>query len=169
VTTDVDASRQSAQSPAVGVVPTAVGKVAVGIGVVLLLVAGYLIAILRLKSRKRNRRRIDDESDRRTTGAFRSGLDTVIDLGGRVRPNKTDSELVSVGAATIDGDPEGLDRMAVFATQAVYDLDPPGDETSAEAWDELNRFERVVKERVGTWRWLKAKFSLRSLRRGLSD
>jgi hypothetical protein len=138
----------------------------VGTGLVVLLVGGYASAVLALKAGRRRRRR-SAPMERRVTGAFTSGVETLVDLGATPRSSATNRELVLTGATRVDGALEPLGELADLATAAVFS-GSPSDEVDAEAaWVRLQSFEHRAEAEVGRLRWLRARLSLRSLRRRL--
>ena len=159
----------SLASGAEGTIPNAAKKAIAGFGFLLLAILAYVLVIFRLKSGRRRKRLEIDDPERRTTGAFRTSVDTLIDLGGRAPVNKTDRELVSIGAKVLPRQPEALGDLAHIATQAVYDGEEPDDRLSSAAWEKHDAFEAQAQADAGRWRWFKARMSLRSLRRGLPD
>lgn len=150
-------------------VPTAVGRSLLGVAAVLLVLGSYALVVLRLKSSRRSRRRFSEDPERRVTGAFRSGVDVLIDLGSTAPISKTDRELVATGATRVGDTAMELSPVASLATQAVYDRPEPDDDLAEDAWEQLRHFERQTAEDLGRWRYLRAKLSLRSFRRGLPD
>ncbi len=159
----------SVASGAEGTIPNEVKKVVAGSSFLILAVLAYVLLILRLKSGRRRRRAGSPDPEHRATGAFRSSVDTLIDLGGRAPMTKTDRELVAVGAAVLRRHPEALEDLAEIATQAVYDGVEPDDELGEEAWERHDAFEAQAQAATSRWRWWRARLSLRSLRRGLPD
>ncbi len=159
----------SLASGAEGTIPNGAKKAAAGFGFLLLAGLAYVLVILRLKAGRRRKRLSTDDPERRTTGAFRSSVDTLIDLGGRAPVTKTDRELVTIGAKVLPRQPEALGDLADIATQAVYDGDEPDERLSSAAWDKHEAFEAQAQADAGRWRWFRARISLRSLRRGLPD
>lgn len=150
-------------------VPTVIGRSALITLAVLLLLGSYALVVVRLKSSRRSRRRYSNDPEQRVTGAFRSGVDVLIDLGATAPVSKTDKELVVAGVRKL-GDAAGeLSPVASLATQAVYDAPEPDDDLADDAWDQLHQFERTTAQELGRWRYLRAKLSLRSFRRGLPD
>ncbi|MGD9703672.1 MAG: DUF3488 and transglutaminase-like domain-containing protein [Acidimicrobiia bacterium] len=150
-------------------IPPVVGRAALGLGAAVVALICYVIVVLRLKSSRRLRRRYSTSSETRVTGAFRSGVDVLIDLGATAPTSKTDRELVAAGVTQLGGSAEELAPVAGFATQAVYDEPEPDDELAEDAWDALSAFEERAVSELGWWRVARAKLSLRSFRRGLPD
>jgi transglutaminase-like putative cysteine protease len=150
-------------------VPTGVRRAALFSAIALLLVASYVIVVLRLKTMRRLRRRYSPDPERRTTGAFRSGVDVLIDLGATAPTSKTDRELVVAGVGMFGESAKELSPVAERATQAVFDEPEPDEDLATQAWEALGDFEREAAHDLGRWRYLRAKLSLRSFRRGLPD
>lgn len=156
---DADASDDAAEDA--WPVPPAVPAAGSG---VLLLLGGYVGVVLALKHRRRRRRRASPP-DRQVTGAFESGIESLIDLGGEARRSATHRELVSTGAGLVPGATRPLYEVGDLATEAVFGREvPTGDEADL-AWDRLDEFERSAARSLGRWRWARARLSLRSLRR----
>ena len=61
-----------------------------------------------------------------------------------------------------------LGELADQSTAAVYDLTPVSAETADLAWLQMLELEQQLARSVGPVRWLRARLSLRSLRRGLT-
>ena len=100
---------------------------------------------------------------------YETSIDTLVDLGAKAPAHRTDRELVLVGRAVVDGSEADLEPLAELATRAVYDGAPPAASEGPEAWENVRTFERQTRASVGRLRWLRAKISLRSLRKGLPD
>lgn len=150
-------------------VPTVVGRSALIALAVLIVLASYALVVIRLKSSRKSRRRFSNDPEQRVTGAFRSGVDVLIDLGSTAPTSKTDRELVVAGVSKLGDAASELTPVATLATQAVYDSPEPDDELADDAWDQLHHFERQTAHELGRWRYWRAKLSLRSFRRGLPD
>jgi transglutaminase-like putative cysteine protease len=151
------------------VLSSVVVKLGLAIVAVLLVLATYVIVVLQVKSARRQRRRAAEDPEQRIAGAFRSGIDTLVDLGASAPVSKTDLELVSVGIERVGGPAEVLTPLAAISTKAVYDKPRPNEAASDEAWEQLEAFDETAKENYGWWRYARARLSLRSLRRGLPD
>jgi transglutaminase-like putative cysteine protease len=160
---------KAALGSATGVIESPLGRLFVLMGIIVLIAVLYVVIVLRLKASRRGRRRRSPASDVQVVGAFRSSIDTLVDLGAKAPSHRTDRELVLVGQSVIDGVAPELEPLAESATRAVYDGQPPTSEEGVEAWEQVRSFERETRSRVGRWRWAKAKISLRSLRNGLPD
>jgi transglutaminase-like putative cysteine protease len=161
--------QQGSLSSATGVIESPLGRLILLVSALVALAVLYIAVVLRLKSGRRRRRRQSAASDVQVVGAFRSSIDTLVDLGAKAPPYRTDRELVAVGQGVIDVSAPELEPLAEQATRAVYDTHPPGFDEGPEAWERVRLFEQQAKARVGRWRWAKARISLRSLRRGLPD
>jgi hypothetical protein len=74
----------------------------------------------------------------------------------------TDADLAATDEIGALGD------LADRSTAAVYDLTPVSDESADVAWQQMLELERHLARSVGPVRWLRARLSLRSLRRGLT-
>lgn len=146
---------------------TVVG-VAAGTLVPLLLVITYVVAVLGLKRRRRRRLRDNGPSAARVSGAFASAFDVVVDLGGQARESLTDSELVDRAPPTFVAS-GALDTLARRSTTATFGPRPPEEVDADDAWADAGTFAAEVATRVGRLRWLRARLSLRSLRRGLQS
>ena len=152
-------------SPGHRVSRTVVGVAAATL-VPLLLVVGYIVAVLALKRRRRRRLRDHGPSAARVSGAFASAFDVVVDLGGQAPESLTDNELVDRAPPTFVAS-GALDTLARRSTTATFGPRPPEEVDADAAWAEVGTFTDEVATRVGRLRWLRARLSLRSLRRGL--
>jgi transglutaminase-like putative cysteine protease len=144
-----------------------VARVGVGVLGVLAALALYVGGVLLAKARKRRRRRAEQAGHRAVSGAFVSGTDTLIDLGGRVSPVSTDREIVGTVQVDSEVDTAPLRRLADRSTRAVYSASVATLDDVDAAWDELATFEEDLRKRTGWARWTRGRLSLRSLRRGL--
>jgi len=152
---------------------TAVASTAVGAGVSLVIATavllGYVGCVLALKSLRRRRRRRAATTGAQALGAFRSGVDVLVDLGVRAQHSRTDHELVAAGSQAIGEPATRLAAAATVATQAVYSPHEPSPEECELAWAAIEDFEKATATGVGRLRYLRSKVSTRSLRRGLPD
>jgi transglutaminase-like putative cysteine protease len=145
-------------------IPAAVVVPVVSVVGVLALVGAYL-GLVGLLKRRRRARLLDVGDERaRVVGAFVVGIDWLTDLGAPTRAEATDRELVVVAAVAVGDGAAELEPLARLATASVYsDGDPPAEVVDA-AKESLERFEGFLAS-LGRRRWLRARFSLRSLRR----
>ena len=136
----------------------------------LLLVApiAYVLGVLLLKRRRRARRELAPDPRERAIGAFRTGVDILVDLGVSAPASKTDRELVSMGARTLSHTSADLMPVAELATEAVFRPHQMSG-SSMKSWQQLDEFERKSREEIGPLRYWRARLSTRSLRRGLSE
>jgi hypothetical protein len=130
---------------------------------------GYVCCVLALKSLRRRRRRRAATPSERALGAFRSGVDVLVDLGVRAQTSRTDHELVAAGSQAIGEPASHLAPAAAVATQAVYSPHEPSPEECELAWRAIEEFEDATATGVGRMRYLRSRVSTRSLRRGLPD
>ena len=130
----------------------------------------YVIAVLAIKQRRMQRRTQLSDPRARVLAAFRSGIDVVVDLGGDASRARTDRELVMTGSSVVADTARSLAPVARTATAAVFAPELVIDDGHAdEAWKRVHEFQRAAARRVGARRALRARLSLRSLRRGLPD
>jgi hypothetical protein len=130
----------------------------------------YIITVLAIKQRRVQRRTQLADPRARVLAAFRSGIDVVVDLGGDASRARTDRELVMTGSSVVVDTARSLAPVARTATAAVFAPELVIDDGHAdEAWKRVQEFQRVAARRVGPRRALRARLSLRSLRRGLPD
>lgn len=136
----------------------------------ILAVIVYAVTVLAVKQRRLLRRRQAADPRQRVLGAFRSGVDVLVDLGAAVSTAKTDRELVLSGVSLGDDTMRTLAPVARSATAAVYASELVIDDGHADdAWQRVHALQRQAAKRVGWRRALLARLSLRSLRRGLPD
>ena len=135
-------------------------------GAIIAVLAAYVLVVFLLKRRRRRRRLAGDDAAQ-VSGAFVSAIDTLVDLGMSAASTSTDIELA--GRASMASGPSlmVLEELATRSTGAVFGSSAPDDEEARTAHGELDRFEEELAQRVGWFRWLRAKLSLRSLRQGL--
>lgn len=151
-----------------GELSTAAVGAGASIAVAAIVAAVYVATILLLKRRRRHRRRAAASTRERAVGAFRSGIDVLVDLGAAAPRSSTDRELV-VAATKVAGPAEALHPVAAVATQAVFSPDDPSPDESERAWRTIEDFEAATAADVGRLRYLRSRVSTRSLRRGLRD
>jgi transglutaminase-like putative cysteine protease len=138
------------------------------IGVPLLLIIGsiaYVLGILDLKKRQWERRASADTTNGQVVGAFLNGTDRIIDLGVNLPPSGTDRELILVGASKLDAAVE-LAPLADMATEAAYGTRVMHESEVEDAQRYLRQFE-IATASIPRKELLKARLSLRSLRKGL--
>lgn len=151
--------------PSSAVSGTAVG-VAIGMIGAALGALAYLGMVVWLKARKRRRRRTAPDPRDRAVGAFISSIEVMIDLGLPAPRAATNSELVQRGAVAVGESAKILMPVAALATEALYSTATVSTERADDAWSSTERFEHEAAERMGRIRAIRAKASLRSLRRG---
>jgi transglutaminase-like putative cysteine protease len=156
---------EAVAAPAASISNAAVGA-AVGLAVLIVGIGGYIAFILWVKSRRRRRRRDAPDPRDRAVGAFASGIDVLIDLGASAPPAFTNAELVASGTHTVGESAAILAPVAALATEAVYAPEAVSVDAADQAWTSTERFEANTVDTVGRFRRLRAKASLRSLRRG---
>jgi transglutaminase-like putative cysteine protease len=138
------------------------------IGLPLVLIIGtiaYILGILDLKKRQWERRASSATTNGRVVGAFLNGTDRIIDLGVNLPSSGTDRELILVGASKLDAAAE-LAPLADMATEAAYGTRVMLDSEVEDAHRYLRQFE-IATASIPRKELLKARLSLRSLRRGL--
>lgn len=142
---------------------------AVAVAGVMAVVTLYLAVVIGWKARRRRRRRHAPSASARAVGAFRSGVDTLVDLGATVRPSATDSQVVHTARRVVGDSAELLAPAAGIATAAVFDEEPPTDADADAAWRVVAEFEEATIGTMGRTKALRAKVSTRSIRRGLPE
>ncbi len=130
----------------------------------------YVAVVLGLKQRRLRRRHRLDDPRLRILGAFRSGVDVLVDLGAKVTPAQTDREAITVRDPALQHVTRRLAPVAQSATAAVYASELVLDDGHADdAWQDVQEFAHQAGRSVGRRRALRARLSTRSLRRGLPD
>ena len=138
------------------------------IGLPLLFFVGaiaFVLGILDLKKRQWERRAAATTTNGQVVGAFLNGTDRIMDLGVQLPPSGTDRELILVGASKLDAAIE-LAPLADMATEAAYGTRVMEDSEVEDAHRYLRAFE-IATASIPRKELLKARLSLRSLRRGL--
>ena len=137
----------------------------VGLGVITLALAPFIVLGL-IKGARRARRRGASRTADRISGGWDELVDSAVDLRAPVTRGATRAESAAVVGSTFD-EP----RVSTLATWADADVYGPGDPSP----DDVEAFWREVDELVGGmrqkqpwWRRLTARLSLRSLRWGKS-
>jgi transglutaminase-like putative cysteine protease len=134
---------------------------AAGVGVPSLLVVVPIGAILLLKTRRRRRRRGDPEPSRRMAGGWDQLIDGAIDLGTTLPSAATRREAAGVIDERFGGDTVQLARAA---DSGVFAPDAADDDAATRYWADVDGALKHLGGQVGTWRRLRAKLSLASLR-----
>lgn len=144
---------------------TSLRQVSVGVllGLLLLGPIAYMAIVLWIKHKRRATRLAAEDPRDRAIGAFRTGIDTLVDLGSSAPASLTDKELVSLGAHTVGGVVRELEPMARLATEAVFRPQPLS-ASSVKSWQQLAEFERLSAEQVGRFRFWRSRLSTRSIR-----
>ena len=143
---------------------TTVVRILFALTVVALLVA-YVAVVLISKHRRRRRQAIDGDNSQRVVGAFSTSIDLLVDLGVTAPETMTDRELAAVGVIKVGTAAHRLAPIGDAATSAVFGNVEISDEQVASSWHEAEAFERDVVKSVGRWRIVRARLSMRSLRR----
>ena len=136
-----------------------------GLLVLVLALVAVVGRITWIKSTRRRRRRNARSTALRTTGAFDTGVDALIDLGAVAPNSATPLELVGVAQVVARNSAEVLQPLAVEATAAVFAATEPTTGQADHAWQLLEAFEVEVADEVGRLRWWRAHLSGRSVRR----
>ncbi|ALJ19742.1 transglutaminase domain-containing protein [Microbacterium sp. No. 7] len=142
----------------------AVRVVAIGLGAIALVLAPFVLVVAVKALRRRRRRRAGDPADR-IAGGWDEYVDLAVDYGHAAPRTRTRQEL----AATFDAGDESARGalLATWADRSVFDAGPPSDEEGVRVWRAVEA-ERVRFARArGRWGRLRARVSLRSLRRRL--
>jgi transglutaminase-like putative cysteine protease len=150
-------------------VPAAAVAGVVIVAIVLAVIVLYVSIILSLKRRRRRRRRAIVGPAHQAVGAFRSGVDDLVDLGVDVSPASTDIELVAAATHRVSHADQTLRPVAELATEAVFAADELTLEAAESSWTHVEQFEDMTAASMGRWRAVRARLSTRSLRRGLPD
>nr|WP_206686968.1 MULTISPECIES: transglutaminase-like domain-containing protein [Microbacterium] len=135
---------------------------AMGLGVVILLMAPFIVMGLIKGTRRLRRLRADRTADR-ISGGWDELVDSAIDLRAPVVAGATRSESATVVQETFT-----QPRVAELAVRADADVYGPGDpspEDVAAFWREVDDIVSEMKGTTTVWQRLRARLSLRSLRR----
>jgi transglutaminase-like putative cysteine protease len=144
--------------------PSWVGKLLVGVGIPLLLLASALGGILLAKSRRARRRREDPDPSRAVTNGWLEYLDAARDH--RLDPplKATRTEVAgALDAVTASG---GVAVLASRADAAAFGPTSPSDSEVASYWSDVDTAKRSLSDNLGLVPRWRAKFSLRSLSLG---
>lgn len=139
-------------------------RLAAAVGVPLVVLVAPLVAVVVLKRRRRRRRLRAPDAAARVSGGWYEVTDAVVDLGASVPVGATRFET----AVGLQGD-YGGQRMLVVAQRAdrvVFGVGEPSADEVERFWAEVDVLLGEVRSRAGWWRRLRARFSVRSLRRG---
>ncbi|MCT9819249.1 transglutaminase-like domain-containing protein [Microbacterium sp. W1N] len=131
---------------------------------VLLVLASPFIVMGIVKGSRRTKRRTTPRTADRISGGWDELVDNAVDLRVPVDAGVTRAEsAAAVGAAFAP------DRVGALATRADADVYGPGDPSVADVeafWREVDEIVGGMKEQSGFWARVRARLSLRSLRRG---
>ncbi|MDR3068246.1 MAG: transglutaminase domain-containing protein, partial [Cellulomonas sp.] len=154
-----------------------VGRVAGGLGL-LLLIASPVLAVLIAKARRRRRRRWAESPEHCVTGGWAELVDAAVDLRRAPSPVDTRREsaaVIGAGAvgagvvAAASGAPDQtlpvrLDDLAVRADRAAFAASPPSPDQAEQYWSDVDETVRSLWHAV-PWRTrMAARVSVRSLR-----
>jgi transglutaminase-like putative cysteine protease len=135
----------------------------ISLGILLLLASPFIVMGV-LKGVRRARRRSAERTADRISGGWDELVDSAVDLQAPVVAGSTRSESAGVVSAAFD-----QPRVATLASRADAEVYGPGDPSP----DDVEAFWREVDDIVGEmranttlWQRLRARLSLRSLRRG---
>ncbi len=145
----------------------ALGRWTLTLGIPVVFVLAPLVAVLLAKRRRRRRRLGADLAANRVAGAWAEVVDTARDLGARPSPAATRSEQAEqlvldhpeLARAT---DPIGL---AKAVDHGVFRPEPVSAEEADEVWQGAGGLISSWRQQLPAWRWLRSRFSTRSLRR----
>ena len=144
-----------------------IGKIALAVGVPLLLLGGPLVAVVVAKRRRRARRLADPEPTSRVAGAWAHLVERARDLGVPVSPRTTRSETAASltgrfpstgGLATT---PAALARRA---DASVFGIGEPSQPQIEEYWRDVDAATASMRTSSRWWRRVRAPFALTSLR-----
>lgn len=136
---------------------------AIGLGTILLLLAPFLV-MGAVKATRRVRRRRADRTADRISGGWDELVDRAVDLQAPVVVGATRAESARIVTAAFD-EP----RAAVLAARADAGVFGPADPTPEDVeafWREVDDIVGGMSGSASVWRRLRARLSLRSLRRG---
>lgn len=139
-------------------------RIAAAVGIPLVLLVAPLTVVVVLKGRRRRRRLQAPDAAARVSGGWYEVTDAVVDLGANVPVGATRFE-TAVGLQDDYGGP----RMLAVAQRADRVVFGAGEPTAAEVerfWAEVDALLGEVRSGAGWWRRWRARFSVRSLRRG---
>ncbi len=145
--------------------PAAVVVPVVSALVVALALGTYIGVVLWWKARRRRRRRTDAADPAASAlAAFATGVDHLVDLGAHAPASFTDRELVAA-ATSVTRSSHVLAPVAEVATAVVFDPTDPSQAAADHAWRGVDRLEEATVAELGRWRVIRARMSLRSVRR----
>lgn len=127
----------------------------------LLLAALPLLVIVAVKAARRRRRAREGAPVDRIAGGWHEVVDTATDLGLGAPPSATRRQVAALIPAS------GALALAAHTDAAVFGAGEPDDGAADAAWQASGAVVRELRGRVGWWARLRARVSLRSLRRGV--
>lgn len=133
-----------------------------GLGVLLLLASPF-IAMGIVKGARRTKRRTTPRTADRISGGWDELVDNAVDLRVPVAAGVTRAESAAAVGASF-----APERVGALAARADADVYGPGDPSVADVeafWREVDEIVGGMKEQTGFWARLRARLSLRSLRR----
>ncbi len=135
----------------------------VGLGVIALLLAPFIVLGL-IKGARRARRRSAERTADRISGGWDELVDSAVDLRVPVERGATRAESAAVVGTAFE-EP----RVGTLATWADADVYGPGDPSPDDVeafWKEVDALVGGMREKTPWWRRLGARLSVRSFRRG---
>ncbi|PZU44354.1 MAG: transglutaminase [Microbacterium sp.] len=134
----------------------------IGLGIVALLAAPFIVMGV-IKGTRRARRRAAARAADRISGGWDELVDSAVDLRVPVAAGVTRAEsAAAVGAAF---DESRVTALAARADLDVYGPDDPAQEDIDAFWQEVDDIVGGMKESTTSWQRVRARLSLRSLRR----
>ena len=156
------AAEQDAEQPGEGSGLGGILAIVAAVTGPVLVLLGPLFLVVHAKSRRRRRRRTAPDPVDRMSGGWRELSDAAADLGLATKPGATRRE-----TANQLRECGGGDRVLVVGDhvdRAVFGAVEPTDEQVAQLWAEVDEAIGEIAGTTSTWRRLRARVSVRSLR-----
>ncbi|MET3468770.1 transglutaminase-like putative cysteine protease [Microbacterium sp. 1262] len=158
-----DRDQEEEEDPGFDWIGAILAPVGIGIGVLAIIFAPFVI-MGAVKTARRTKRRNADKPADRISGGWDELIDRAVDLNAPVASGATRTESAQVVAATME-QPD----VTALATSADARVFGPGEPTAEDVdafWREVDAIVVGMSGRVSVWRRLRARLSLRSLLRG---
>ncbi len=166
IPTDRENDEQAPIEAVGGGVSFAVVAATTGIGLLILAPIAYVVGVLFLKRRRRRIRAAPGDPRENALGAFRTGVDVLVDFGADASPALTDREVLQRNTGQIGEIARELEPLAALATEAVFR--PQGmtrEKPKTQPWSYVDELDKRSADEFGLIKYWRARLSLRSLRR----
>ncbi|SDQ62855.1 transglutaminaseTgpA domain-containing protein [Microbacterium sp. cf332] len=158
-----DRDQEEEEEPGFDWIGAILAPIGIGVGVLAVLFAPFVI-MGAVKTARRAKRRNADRTADRISGGWDELIDRAVDLNAPVAAGATRTESAQIVASTME-QPD-VTSLATSADARVFGPGEPSAEDVDAFWREVDAIVVGMSGRVSVWRRLRARLSLRSLLRG---